>query len=227
MKKERITETIGNINETYVNEAAAYTETKQTVRRLNWVRWAAMAASLCLVIAAAFAVPGLFGGSDQIATLGNGNEIKFVKTDGTAAQFDIAFQISTKDLIGDEITKLFSDLPVTGYVLFNEEDGSILGIEGQYGDMKLLISAPGININDTVVDGAEQASDVDGVSVIAGYFTSGKTVIYYASFALGDSTVYIENAGAKSEQETVKRDIVSAIQNLIALEQIDLTSIVK
>ena len=75
--------------------------------------------------------------------------------------------------------------------LFNNENESILGIEGKYDDMKLLVSAPGVSINDLVIDGEETASDVDGVSVNAGYFTSGKTVIYYATFELGENTVIL------------------------------------
>ena len=71
------------------------------------------------------------------------------------------------------------------------------------------------------------ASDVNGVSVNAGYFTSGKNVIYYATFELVESTVYIENAGKKDENETVRNDIADAIQKIIALEKINLLSIPK
>lgn len=227
MRKKRISETMQNINPKFVDEANEYTGVAKAIRRPIWMKWGAIAACLCLIIAAAFAVPSLFSNSNQIATLDNGTEIKFVKTDGAVAQFDIAFQISTKDLTDDEIKELFSDLPVTGYVLFNEEDGSILGIEGKYGDMKLLISAPGINIRDAVIDGEETASDVDGVSVNAGYFTSGKTIIYYATFKLGENTVYVENAGNKDESENVKNEIVSAIQNIVLLEELNINQIAK
>ena len=216
-----------NINRKYVDEATDYTGDVKAVRRPVWMKWGAIAACLCLIIAVALAVPTLFGGSEQIATLDNGNEIKFIKSDGGSAQFDIAIQFSTWDLTEDEIKELFTDLPVTGYALFDEEDGSVLGFEGEYEDMKLLVSSLEIDLKDTVIDGEDKASDVSGVSVNGGYFTSGKNVIYYASFTLGESTVYIENAGAKSEQESVKSDITAAIQKIIALEQIDLTSIVK
>lgn len=229
MRKKKISEAMENINQKYVNEATAYTGEAETAYRPVWMRWGAVAACFALVVAIGFGLfqSGLFGGNEQIATLDNGSKINFVKSDGGVAQFDIAFEISTRDLTEDEITNLFGDLPVTGYALFNNEDDSILGIEGKYDNMKLLVSAPGVTISDLIIDGEETASDVDGVSVNAGYFTSGKTVIYYATFELGESVVYIENAGTKSEQETVKSDIVSSIQNLIALEQIELTSITK
>ncbi len=229
MRKNRISETIGNINQKYVNEATAYTGEVKAVRRPVWMKWGAVAACFALVAVIGIGVfqSGLFGGNEQIATLDNGSKINFVKSDGGVAQFDIAFEISTRDLTEDEISNLFGDLPVTGYALFNNEDDSILGIEGRYGDMKLLVSAPGIKISDTVIEGEEKASDVDGVSVNAGYFTSGKTVIYYATFELCENTVYIENAGKKDESEIVMNEITSAIQNLISLEQIDLSSVSK
>ena len=223
MKRQQISETIGNINSKYIDEANEYTGVTRPVR----IKWSAIAACLCLVIAAAFAVPSLFGNSNQVATLDNGNKIEFVKTDAAAAQFEIAFQISTKNLTDDEIKELFGNLPVTGYVLFNEEDGSVLGMEGKYRDMKLLVSAPGINISDVVIDGEETASDVDGVSVHAGYFTSGKTIIYYASFKLGENTVYVENAGNTDESEIVKNEIVSAIQNILLLKELNINQIAK
>ncbi|MBO5279762.1 MAG: hypothetical protein J6B55_00935 [Clostridia bacterium] len=229
MRKNRISETIGNIDQKYVNEATAYIGDAKAVRRPAWMKWGAIAACFALVAIIGFGVfqSGLFGGNEQIATLDNGSKINFVKSDGGVAQFDIAFEISTRDLTEDENSNLFGDLPVTGYALFNNEDDSILGIEGQYGDMKLLVSASGIKISDTVIDGEEKASDVDGVSVNAGYFTSGKTVIYYATFELGESTVYIENAGKKDESKTVRNDISDGIQKIIALEKINLSSITK
>ncbi len=229
MRKNRISETIGNIDQKYVNEATAYTSEANAVHHPGWMKWGALAACLALVAVIGFGAfrSGLFGGNEQIVTLDNGSKINFVKLDGGVAQFDIAFEISTRDLTEDEISNLFGDLSVTGYALFNNEDDSILGIEGKYDDMKLLVSASGANINDLVVEGEEKASDVDGVSVNAGYFTSGKTVIFYATFKIGDSTIYIENAGKEDESETVRNDIADAIQKIIALENINLSSITK
>ena len=64
-------------------------------------------------------------------------------------------------------------------------------------------------------------------SVNAGYFVSGKTAIYYATFKLGESTVYIEYAGAKDESENVKNEIADTIQKLIALRELNLNQISK
>jgi len=61
MRKNRISETIGNINQKYVNEATAYTGEVKAVRRPVWMKWGAVAACLCLIVAAMVAVPNLFG----------------------------------------------------------------------------------------------------------------------------------------------------------------------
>ena len=61
MRKNRISETIGNINQKYVNEATAYTGEVKVVRRPVWMKWGAVAACLCLIVAAMVAVPNLFG----------------------------------------------------------------------------------------------------------------------------------------------------------------------
>ena len=61
MRKNRISEIIGNINQKYVNEATAYTGEVKAVRRPVWMKWGAVAACLCLIVAAMVAVPNLFG----------------------------------------------------------------------------------------------------------------------------------------------------------------------
>lgn len=229
MRKNRISETIGNINQKYVNEANAYTGEAKVVRRPAWIKWGAIAACFALVAVLGIGVfqGGLFGSGEQIATLDNGTKISFSKSESEIGNLDIAFQIETRDLTENEIKALFNGLPVSAHAVFNAEDQSIIGLEGQIDDMKLIVSAPDMMIKDTVIEGEETISNVDGVAVNAGYFISGKTVIYYATFELDESTVYIENAGLKDESEKVKTEIASAIQNIIALEQIDLSSITK
>lgn len=61
--------------------------------------------------------------------------------------------------------------------------------------------------------GTEESSEVNGTSVTAGYFITDpnskgeQTAIYYATFKLGDCTVYVENAGAIADSESVKNEL--------------------
>lgn len=86
----------------------------------------------------------------------------------------------------------------------------------RYGKLLLL---------DTEIAGSEEISEVNGTSVTAGYLITGQNAIYYATFKLGDSTVYVENAGAKTESETVKNDLATIIQELINNGALDLSAI--
>lgn len=61
MRKNRISETMQNINQKYVDEATAYTGEAKAAHRSVWMKWGAIAACLCLVVAAMVAVPNLFG----------------------------------------------------------------------------------------------------------------------------------------------------------------------
>ncbi len=230
MRRDKISEAIGNIDRKFVNEAAAYTCEVKAARRPIWVKWGAVAACFALVAILGIGIfqSGLFG-RDSVATLDNGDTISFVKSNSASRQFntDIAFEISTRNLTEEEISNLFGDLPVTAYALFNADDNSVIGIEGEYDGMKLTVSDPDISLNDTVIEGQEQISDVDGVSVNAGYFINSKNVIYYANFKLGENTAYIEHAGKKNESEAVKNEISSAIQKLINNGEIELDTISK
>ena len=229
MKKENISAALNNIDFDMVEDVYESTKEKKKSKKNLWVKWTSLAACFALVAVLSFGVlqSGLFGGGRQIATLDNGNKITFIKSDSATGQLDIAFQIETRALTESEIKTLFNDLPVTAYAVFNAEDDSILGLEGKVNDMKIIVSSSEVSLIDVVIDGEENASDVDGISVNAGYFTSGKKAVYYATFNLGESTVYIEHAGAKETSETVKKEISTMIQKLVELGEINLNQISK
>lgn len=222
MRKNKISNTIQYIDSKYIEEAGTFIK---EVHKPSWMRWSVVPVCACLIIAIMFIIPGIFSNKNKIVSLNNGSEITFVKSNMVVNQNDIACQI--RELNNDEIMNIFGNLPITGYGLFSEDNNTILGIEGKYNNMKLIISKLGTNIIDTIIDGKDHTSNINGILVNAYYFDSNKTVIYYASFNLGKSTVYIENAGLKREEETVKKEIAFAIEKLIELEHIDLSKIIK
>ena len=230
MKNKSISETISNINPKYINEATTYnTDEKKIVYHTQWVKFGTVAACLALVVALSIMI--IFGGAEQVANLDNGDTIKFIKTEQGLGESDIAFWIETRDLNENEIKMLFGDLPVNAYALFNVENDSILGIEGEVNGMKLIVSGMDVSLVDAVIDGEENTSNVDGVSVNAGYFiddtSRGKNIIYYATFSLGESIVYVVHAGTKDKSEKVKNEIADMILKLIELREINLNQISK
>ena len=56
MTAKRFSQALGNVRESYVNEAATYTEKKKTK---NWLRWGGVAACLCLAVVGAIMIPML------------------------------------------------------------------------------------------------------------------------------------------------------------------------
>lgn len=228
MKKKNISEAIGNINQKYINEAVIYAGELKALRHNKWTKWRAIAA--CFAIVAVLGVgifQGVFSSRKQIATLDNGNTISFVKSGSGIGQLDISVQIETRDLTVSESKALFNEIPVKAYAVFNSENGSVIGLEGEVSDVKLIVSVPDIMLKDTVIEGEENVSNVNGVSVNAGYFINDKNAIYYATFKLGENTVYVEHAGAKEESEKIKNEISTVIQNLTVLGEIDLAQISK
>lgn len=69
MKKEKISEAMGNISSRHIEEAAEYkAEEKPHRSKTLWVKWVSIAACFCLIIVAAFAVIPMLNNGD-------GNEI--------------------------------------------------------------------------------------------------------------------------------------------------------
>lgn len=233
MRKNRVSETIGNIDTKYVAEALAYTG--KPLRHPGWMKWCAIAACIALVaVGTMIFQDGNIGDETQISTLNNGSEIKFAKADSIGTpQMDIAFETDSRSLTEAEIKTLFRELPVTGTAIFNAETGALISFDGKLDTVKLTVAAPEMMPGDTVIEGKELTSYVDGVAVSAGYFVTAanskgeKRIIYYATFKAGESTFYVEHAGLMEKSETVKGEISAAIQKLIELGNLDLAQITK
>lgn len=103
MKKEQLYEALGEINENYITDAH---QTAKKKNRAVWVKWAAMAACLCLVVAAAFVVPNLIDNSQDYAqTVIYNNAEYIVCGDGEASilkECGLPTEI-TKDLTGKHL----------------------------------------------------------------------------------------------------------------------------
>lgn len=228
MKEEkRILNVLGQVDEKFIAEAAPG---KRANKKPAWIKWTSIAA--CLTLVAVLGVGALQGGwfsSNDIARLDNGATINFVKCDAVGGTLSLAYETTSRELTADEASTLFGDLPVTANAVFNAADNQFVGFDGKIGEMKMIISTSDLPLLDTSIKGNEKTTEVDGVSVTAGYFLTDpnskgeQTAIYFATFELGSSTVYIENAGAKAESENVKNDLAIVVQKLIANGELDIT----
>lgn len=220
MKREKISETIQNINAKHVDEATVYNGENTAKRKKTWIKWSAVAACLIICVALFLSI------GREYVKLDNGDILVF----NASTELGVADMIRSdefRDLSESEIKSLFKDLPVTkATVMFNPDDGSVWSIEGYINGKTLLIAAPFYS-NSCIVDPSWSSltSKVNGISVEAGYIFSGQNVIYYAEFKLGENTVYIEHSGLKEENDTVKKEIADMIEGLTELGEIDLNII--
>lgn len=223
MNAKKFSDAMSELDTKYVDEALNY---KKKAKKPAWVKWGAVAACFAVVAVLGVGVfqSGLFGSKTDIATLDNGNEIVFVKSETAGSNIDIDVNVTTRQLTEEEITTLFPNLSVTAHAVFKDSK-ELIGFEGYIGNSKMVISTTDILLLDTEIAGSEEISEVNGTSVTAGYLITGQNAIYYATFKLGDSTVYVENAGAKTESETVKNDLATIIQELINNGALDLSAI--
>ena len=194
-------------------------------------KWVSVAACFVLVVVIGVGVfqSNLFGTKNDIATLDGGETITFVKND--LSQSSINLNVTTRPLSNAEIEMLFADLPVTADAYFDADNHNILGFEGKISDTRMVVSKQGVNLLDTIIDGNTITSSVDGVDIDAGYFVTKsnsqgiKTVIYYATFDMGENTIYVEYSGVENESETVKNNLVDTILKLIENGAFDLSQI--
>ena len=238
MKKKIISDAVTNISSEYIEKAADYTVARKKSKSL-WVKLGTMAACFAVVVALGVGVfqSGLFGNRTDIATLNNGDKITFEQTDTLGGSLSLALDVTTKPLTEDEAVALFADLPVTANAIFKNSDmdagasQELIGFEGQIGNVKAVISTSDVQLLDTVIVGAEETSEINCVSVVAGYFITEpnskgeQNAIYYATFELGSCKIYLENAGTKGNSETTKNQLAEVIQKLIENGELDLTSL--
>ena len=226
MNAKKFSDAMSELDNKYVDEAINY---KPAKRKPVWIKWGAIAA--CFALVAILGVGVLqgewFGSKTDIATLDNGSTINFVKSDEIGSSLALGYDIMTRELTEEETHTLFADLPVTANAVFTATDNQLVGFEGTIAGMKIVITTSDLPLLDTTIIGSKEATEVDGILVTAGYFltdpnSSGEqTAIYYATFEIGNSTVYVENAGAKAERETVKNDLATVVQKLIANGELD------
>lgn len=227
MTKKTVSDAIANISAEYIEKAADYTAAKKA-RRPVWLKWAAIAA--CLAVVAALGIGVLQRSRTDIATLDNGTEIVFVKSKAAIPSIQLDADVTTRTLTEQELSILFPNLPATGCAVYGENVG-LLGIVGTIGNVKMVITAKNIPLLDTKIEGTEESCTVNGASVVAGYFVTDpnslgeQNAIYYATFRLGECTVYVENAGKKAESENVKRDLAAIIQEMTSHGALNLNAI--
>ena len=210
MDEKMLLKALGDVDESFIEEAdpsGSCGKSKKTAKIL-----CAAAAAAVTVTAALLLQSGLISlGGRETVILQNGEEIVFSKG-GDFSSFSLAdSNVSVRELSSEECSKILNGLPFEGTARFSSEgEHEIIGIDGKINDVKISAWRTDDMYMDTVIVGSEKKSQVDGISVTAGYFESmpnsrGEvTVIYYASFKIGETSFYLENAGDKKDGESIR-----------------------
>lgn len=223
MKEKQILKALGQAADVYIQEAEPVNKINaDTVKKTNrFGKWMAVAACFVLVAvigAGAFRL-GWLGTKTEKVTLENGETITFVRGELSTGSLDM--DATVRELTEEELKQLFGSLPVTAFAFFDTKKHTFLGLEGNIGEVKLVMHLSGIAFRDCIIEGVEQVSTVRGIPVKAGYFLTdanskgSRTAIYYAEFTLGGHTFYVEHAGSENESERVRKELAEAIWMLI------------
>ena len=122
MKREKISETIENINPKYIDEATEYTGVVKTTPKKVWYKWVAIAACFALVLAIGFPfAKDLFISPDQKDTVDavalieyDDSYLEVIEDAKRIKKFGLPSEI-TKDIIGNHIVFLQKVIPETKY----------------------------------------------------------------------------------------------------------------
>lgn len=217
MTERQILKALGQVNETYLEEAEQMQPTK---KQIHWKKWSAAAA--CLALAALLLAGILQRNRYDTVTLANGDTLRFTQANSLAFSQDWARNVRTRELTDAEMAAMFGDMAAEGEGVF-AADGQqeFLGWEGYVNRVKLVLSAPGVSLLDTVIDGTEAPNTVLGVPVTAGFFVTGpnsrgtRNAIYYVSFDWDGYGVYLEHGGAQQNSQTVKQELAAVAEQLI------------
>lgn len=221
-KEERILNALGEVDDSFISEAAPKNKVH---KKSKAVKWSALAACLAATIVLAVGIFSINSGfkKSETARLENGETVVFAKG-GSVVSNDMSFIYSrtAKSLTAEQVQSLFGKLPIKADGLYSDEDGRLVCIEGNVGDIKVEIGLDGNYFRDTIIESdTESVSQVNGVRVKGGLFLTDRNskgeryAIYYASFKLGDDNVYVEGAGKAKDGEKIRNDVADVIYKLI------------
>ncbi len=163
---------------------------------------------------------GMFTDKTDEVVLTDGSKIVFTKAKEARVEKSLDMDVTVKNLTDEEIKAIFGNMSVTADAIYKTGGtGEPIGFEGKCGKVKINISTTGQLLTDTVIEGA--STSIEGTDLNAGFFVSDKnskgqqTAIYFATFKIGESTVYVENADTLKNKQKTKKQLVECIQELI------------
>ena len=232
MDEKMLLKALGDVDESFIEEADTVYSYGRS-RNIKRILCAAAAVIVVTVIAAVLFQNGLIlGGGNETVVLQNGEKLVFAQSDGLKENSSSDKNVLIKNLSPEDCGRILNGLPFVGTASFSADGNhEILGIDGKIDDVKISAWRTDEDFRDTVIVGRETVSTVEGISVTAGYFESmpnsrgDVTVIYYASFKMGETSFYLENAGDKKDGESIREKLAEALSEIIEKGEPDFSAV--
>ncbi len=217
MNKEAFFEILGEVDEQKI-EALGNRISNNKRAHLPLIKWSAVAACVLLIITlTVLIIPKYIIHQPYNLTLSNGDKITFMKNSKINSSNDIALD-NIRDLKEDEAIALFGNAQVNAFVGFKEGTNEFIYLEGNIDNYDIIVTRADIS-RDTVIEGRESKSKIEGTKVTFGYFTSKmggeKLIIGYAFFEINNYTIYLETFRAKNDKKSIFTALGEEVLKLI------------
>ena len=178
---------------------------------------------------------GWFGSKGYTVNLANGDSIVYHIGSTNVASIHVGYPVSSRKLTNAELDAILPETTERRSAIgtFREENGELLRVEGKLGDATIIFAQDNFPISDVVLEGNESSSSVNGIPVTTGYFVTSpnsrgeQSAIFFASFSIGNTNVYVECYGDKSDADAVSQETADLIFSIITKGEPDFSAITK
>lgn len=178
---------------------------------------------------------GWFGSKGYTVNLANGDSIVYHIGSTNVASIHVGYPVSSRKLTDAELDAILPETTERRSAIgtFREENGELLRVEGKLGDATIIFAQDNFPISDVVLEGNESSSSVNGIPVTTGYFVTSpnsrgeQSAIFFASFSIGNTNVYVECYGDKSDADAVSQETADLIFSIITKGEPDFSAITK
>ena len=223
MKKEELFNIIGEVDEQKVAEANKNV-TKEKQPQKTWLKWGALAACICIVIASVIGISTK--GQPLIVTLENGDKINF-STISEFYMYTLAISIiDSRNLSEAEASAIFETCDIKATVSFEEGSNEFIILDGTIDGFRIEVHRKDIP-SCIEIQGKESVSCINDIPITAGFgiIKNNGSVVVYGEFEVDNYRVHLETAGDKSELETLCDELAKELYKLIENSSLDFTVI--
>ena len=158
---------------------------------------------------------GWFGSKGYTVNLANGDSIVYHIGSTNVASIHVGYPVSSRKLTDAELDAILPETTERRSAIgtFREENGELLRVEGKLGDATIIFAQDNFPISDVVLTSPNSRGE--------------QSAIFFASFSIGNTNVYVECYGDKSDADAVSQETADLIFSIITKGEPDFSAITK